>query len=224
MPEETNRIWVYHITGRRLSGAVKWPNSFSVTDKHSAGCKTQNRSKQKKILWTSGDPILKSKYTAWIAHCHPSGNAPIWPIVSTFPERISTRGSLRNETDWRRKGWRGNRLSSGCTAEGQWNRNTFLSVSSMQFWTGPSESLIGHEVEGNTLWKWSTHYVFFRINEWKQIRDGEKREGKRWEQSGGNEKHRHNGFAARSDRHVLSRAWIQIRTRNLLGILKAVSV
>lgn len=34
VPEETNRIWVYHITGRRLSGAVKWPNIFLLTDKH----------------------------------------------------------------------------------------------------------------------------------------------------------------------------------------------
>lgn len=31
VPEETNRIWVYHITGRRLSGAVKWPNLFQQT-------------------------------------------------------------------------------------------------------------------------------------------------------------------------------------------------
>lgn len=29
MPKETNRIWVYQITERKLSGAVEWPNIFS---------------------------------------------------------------------------------------------------------------------------------------------------------------------------------------------------
>ena len=53
MPEETNRIWVYHITGRRLSGAVKWPNIF-FSNRQDAGPKIDPK---RKNLWMSADPF-----------------------------------------------------------------------------------------------------------------------------------------------------------------------
>ena len=47
-PEETNRIWVCQISGRRLSGAVKWPKHISVARKHWTGCSTKDRFKKNK--------------------------------------------------------------------------------------------------------------------------------------------------------------------------------
>lgn len=129
---------------------------------------------KKIILWMSGDPMKKCKYTSWIARPHPSGSAP-FDLLS-----VSALKCLW-EMRWKRR---------EKVEEGEGSSQFLQQRNSKNFiWIPGRRKHITHIKMNNsvcTLWKKRKHTT------------------------------ESNGFTAKSDRHVLSRAWIEIRPLNLL--------